>query len=293
MQGSLKKGAFSFLKKRMMKIAIQGEAGSFHEVAAREYFGDGITEIIPCSTFDQTIESAKSNQADFAVMAIENARAGSILYNYTLIRESGLKIMGEINLRIRQNLMALPGQKITDIKEIRTHPIAISQCMTFLNDHPGITLIESDDTAGSARDISVNKLSGVAAIASANAARLYGLDIIANGIETYKKNYTRFLIIGHKSKGNRDGNKTSVCFSVGHQPGSLANVLVKLAELEINLTKIQSVPRLNGSWEYMFYLDLELPDSSSIEVLQNELNEYTRDLEVLGVYMKRGDLYES
>jgi prephenate dehydratase len=276
-----------------MKIAIQGEAGSFHEVAARDYFGDVITEIIPCSTFDQTIEAAKTNQADFAVMAIENARAGSILYNYTLIRESGLKILGEINIRIKQNLMALPGQTIKEIREIRTHPIAISQCMTFLNEHPGITLIETDDTAGSARDISLNRLTGVAAIASANAASLYGLDIIAEGIETYKSNYTRFLIIGHKSKGSREGNKTSVCFSVGHQPGSLATVLVKIAELEINLTKIQSVPRLNGKWEYMFYLDLELPDNLGIEVIQNELNEYTRDLEVLGVYMKGGHLYES
>jgi prephenate dehydratase len=189
--------------------------------------------------------------------------------------------------------MAMPGQTIKDIREIRTHPIAISQCMTFLNEHPGITLIESDDTAGSAMTISQNKLYGVAAIASANAARLYGLDIIAEGIETYKQNYTRFLIIGHKSKGSRDGNKTSVCFSVGHQPGSLANVLVKIAELEINLTKIQSVPRLNGSWEYMFYLDLELPENLGIEVVQNELNEYTRDLEVLGVYMKGGHLYDS
>lgn len=276
-----------------MKVSIQGEAGSFHEVAARDYFGDVITEIIPCSTFDQTIDAAKTNQADFAVMAIENARAGSILYNYTLIRESGLKILGEINIRIRQNLMAMPGQTIKDIREIRTHPIAISQCMTFLNEHPGITLIESDDTAGSARDINLNKLYGVGAIASANAAKLYGLDLIAEGIETYKQNYTRFLIIGHKSKGSREGNKTSVCFSVGHQPGSLASVLVKIAELEINLTKIQSVPRLNGSWEYMFYLDLELPENLGIEVVQNELNEYTRDLEVLGVYMKGGHLYES
>jgi prephenate dehydratase len=239
------------------------------------------------------VEAARSGLADFAVIAIENARAGSILYNYTLIRESGLKILGEINLRIRQNLMALPGQTIKDIKEIRSHPIAISQCMAFLNDHPGITLIESDDTAASAKDISVNNLLGVAAIASASAAMFYGLEILADGIETYKKNYTRFLIIGHKSKGSRDGNKTSVCFSVGHQPGSLANVLVKLAELDINLTKIQSVPRLNGSWEYMFYLDLELPDNSNIETIQNELNEYTRDLEVLGLYKKGGQLYES
>jgi prephenate dehydratase len=276
-----------------MKIAIQGEAGSFHEAAAREYFNNYIIEILPCSTFDQTIDAAKSGLADFAVMAIENARAGSILYNYTLIRESGLKILGELNLRIKQNLMALPGQSIGDITEIRTHPIAISQCMTFLNQHQRILLIESDDTAGSAREISEKKLSGVGAIASSGAAKLYGLDIIADGIETYKKNYTRFLIIGHKSKGSRTGNKTSVCFSVNHKPGSLASVLVRLGELGINLTKIQSVPRLNGGWEYMFYLDLEIPEGTNMELIENEIIEYSTDLEVLGVYTKGEKLYES
>lgn len=276
-----------------MKIAIQGEAGSFHEAAAREYFTNHVIEILPCTTFDQTIEAAKTGLADFAVMAIENARAGSILYNYTLIRESGLKILGELNLRIKQNLMALPGQSIDDIKEIRTHPIAISQCMAFLNQHQRILLIESDDTAGSAREISENKLSGVGAIASSGAAKLYGLDIIADGIETYKKNYTRFLIIGHKSKGSRTGNKTSVCFSVNHKPGSLASVLVRLGELGINLTKIQSVPRLNGGWEYMFYLDLEIPEGTNMELIENEMIEYSTDLEVLGVYSKGEKLYES
>lgn len=276
-----------------MKVSIQGEAGSFHEVAAREYFSKEAIDIVPCSTFDQTINAAKTGTADFAVMAIENARAGSILYNYTLIRESGLKILGELNLRIKQNLLALSGHSINDIKEIRTHPIAISQCMTFLNQHPGIVLIESDDTAGSAREISEKKLPGVGAIASAGAAKLYGLDIVAEGIETYKQNYTRFLIIGHKSKGSRTGNKTSVCFSLNHRPGSLAAVLVKLGEMGINLTKIQSVPRFNGGWEYMFYLDLEIPQDTNMELIENELIEYSTDLEVLGIYMKGEHLYES
>jgi prephenate dehydratase len=276
-----------------MKIAIQGEAGCFHDVAAQQYFTDQNIEIVPCSTFDKTLNAVKEGVADFALMAIENARAGSILYNYTLIRESGLKILGEHNLRVRQNLMAFPGQTISDIKEIRSHPIALSQCMTFLNMHPEITLIESDDTAGSARYISDNSLKGVAAIASSNAAGLYGLEILASGIETYQMNYTRFLVVGSKSKGNRNGNKASVCFSLNHKPGSLAGILVKLAELEINLSKIQSVPLLNGGWEYMFYLDLELGQYSNIETMQNELNEYTTDLEVLGVYNKGNELYES
>jgi prephenate dehydratase len=276
-----------------MKIAIQGEHGSFHEVAARQYFSYDDIELVPCSTFDLTLNTVKSGEADFAVMAIENARSGSILYNYTLIRESGLKILGEHNLRVKQNLMALPDQQITDIREIRSHPIALAQCMTFLNQFPGMTLIESDDTAGSARQVSENRLAGVAAIAPAIAAEIYGLDILAEGIETYKQNYTRFHVVGSEDKGNTKGNKVSICFSTGHKPGSLAKVLVKLAELQINLSKIQSVPRLNGEWEYMFYLDLELNKSTKSEVIRRVLAKYTSNLEILGVYFKGDMLYES
>lgn len=276
-----------------MKVAVQGETGCFHEVAARQYFSYDEVEIVPCSTFDLTLNTLKAGEADFAVMAIENARSGSILYNYTLIRESGMKILGEHNLRIKQNLMALPGQQITDIKEIRSHPIALAQCMTFLNQFPGMTLIEADDTAGSAKQIRENNLNGVAAIASGAAAEIYGLDVLAEGIETYKQNYTRFHVIGSEEKGNTKGNKVSICFSTGHKPGSLAKVLVKLAEMQINLSKIQSVPRLNGEWEYMFYLDLELNKNTKSEVIQRVLAKYTSNLEILGVYYKGDMLYDS
>jgi prephenate dehydratase len=276
-----------------MKIAIQGESGCVHEVAARQYFNYDEIEIVPCSTFDLELTTLKGGGAEFAVMAIENARSGSILYNYTLIRESGMKILGEHNLRIKQNLMALPGQKITDIREIRSHPIALAQCMTFLNQFPGITLIESDDTAGSAKQINQTKAKGVAAIASSGAAEIYGLEILAPGIETYKQNYTRFLVVGSEEKGNTRGNKVSICFSTGHKPGSLAKVLVKLAELEINLSKIQSVPRLNGEWEYMFYLDLELNKNTKSDIIKRVLDKYTSNLEILGVYFKGDMLYDS
>ena len=276
-----------------MKIAIQGEAGCFHEVAARQYFNYDDIEIVPCSTFDLELNTLKGGDADFAVMAIENARSGSILYNYTLIRESGMKILGEHNLRIKQNLMALPDQRITDIREIRSHPIALAQCMTFLNQFPGITLIESEDTAGSARQISESGVRGVAAIAPTHAADIYNLEILAQGIETYKQNYTRFLVVGDEEKGNTRGNKVSICFSTGHKPGSLAKVLVKLAELEINLSKIQSVPRLNGEWEYMFYLDLELNKNTKSDIIKRVLDNYTSNLEILGVYFKGDMLYDS
>jgi prephenate dehydratase len=276
-----------------MKISIQGEKGCFHEVAARQFFCNEDIEIIPCTTFDQTLNSVREGNADLAMMAIENARSGSILYNYSLIRESGLKMLGEHNLRVRQNLMALPGQTIHDIKQIRSHPIALAQCMTFLNQYPEITLVESDDTAGSAKLISEHKLKKIGAIASFSSAEIYGLEILAEGIETYKKNYTRFLVIGSEEKGNKTGNKVSICFATGHKPGSLAAVLVKLAEMNINLSKIQSVPRLNGDWEYMFYLDLELPDHSDMKLIESILKEYTSNLEVLGVYNKGDMLYES
>ena len=276
-----------------MKIAIQGEKGSFHDVAARQYFGSDTIELVECPTFDMTVNTAKQGMADFAVMAIENARSGSILYNYTLLRESGLKVFGEHNVRIKQNLMALPGQQITGIREIRSHPIALAQCMEFLNQYPGITLIESADTAGSARIISENSLYGVAAIGPASAAKIYDLNILAEGIETYKKNYTRFLVIGNKENHNIKGNKISVCFATGHKPGSLAAVLVLLAEMNINLSKIQSVPRLNGEWEYMFYLDLELSDDINAGMVEKALEKHTSNLEVLGVYNKNNILHES
>jgi len=276
-----------------MKIAIQGETGCFHEVAAKQYFNYDDIEIVPCSTFDLTINSVLKGEAEYAVMAIENARSGSILQNYTLIRESGMKMLGEHNLRIIQNLMAMPGQAIDDIHEVRSHPIALAQCMDFLKHHPSWTLVESDDTAGSAKEISNNKLTGVAAIASNEAAHIYGLEVIAPGIETYKQNYTRFLVVGPEQMGNREGNKISICFSTGHKPGSLAKVLVKLAEKDINLSKIQSVPRLNGDWQYMFYCDLEMPKNVNSEIIRRILRDCTSDLEILGVYYKGYMLYDS
>ncbi|HNR42533.1 MAG TPA: prephenate dehydratase [Bacteroidales bacterium] len=277
-----------------MKVSMQGEPGCFHEVAARQYFGnDAVIDMIPCSTFDQTLKVVQEGYADLAMMAIENARSGSILYNYNLIRESGLKMLGEHNLRIVQNLMALPGQSINDIKQIRSHPIALSQCMTFLNNYPNITLVEASDTAGSAKLISEHKLKKIAAIASSKAAEMYGLEIIAPGIETYKKNYTRFLVIGNEQMGKKDGNKMSVCFATGHKPGSLATVLVRLAQMNINLSKIQSVPRLNGGWEYMFYLDLELPSGISLDTIEEILYKDTSNLEILGIYNKGEMIHES
>ena len=179
---------------RQLYVAIQGEKGSFHEVAANYCFRNERIILVPCTTFDETVNSVLQGRADYAVMAIENARSGSILSNDSLIREWQLKILGEIRLRVRQNLMALPGTTIESLSEIRSHPIALAQCMEFLNTLKGVTLIETDDTAGTARIISEKKLTATATVASAIAADIYGLEILAGSIETYRKNYTKFHI---------------------------------------------------------------------------------------------------
>ena len=276
-----------------MRIAIQGDRGSFHEVAARQYFGTRDIEIIPFLTFDSTIDSVIRKNSDAGIMAIENARSGSILYNYSLIRESRLKVLGEHSMRINQNLMALPDQSISDIKEIWSHPVAISQCMKFLKHYPHINLVETDDTARSAKRISEEKVKGVAAIGSRIASGIYKLNILAESIETYANNYTRFVIVGDNNDYKEEANKASVCFSLGHQPGSLASLLLKLATLGINLTRIQSVPKDNMEWEYLFYLDLEFGAYRDIPHFIKLLEENTGELEILGIYNKNDKLYES
>ncbi len=267
-----------------MRIAIQGEKGSFHEEAVKSFFIKGSYELVSCTSFDSTIDAIKQSRADMAVMAIENARSGSILYNYSLIRESGLKVHGEKDIRIRQNLMALPGQTIDNINEVWSHPVAISQCMNFLSAYPEIRLVEKDDTASSARIISNNEIAGVAAIGADIAAEIYKLNILASGIESYKMNYTRFLLVGVGMNNTYKANKASVCFSLGHKPGSLAKLLVILAAMNINLSKILSVPKINSDWEYLFYLDLEFNGDTEVEHMLKVIHNNTRELEVLGLY---------
>lgn len=275
-----------------MKISIQGDRGSFHEVAARQYFGNAI-DILPCATFDMTISAVRENLANCAMMAVENSRSGSLPYNYTLIRESGLRVVGEHNLRIKQNLMAMPGQSISSIREIHSHPVAIAQCMKYLNQLRGVKFIETDDTAGSARWISENRREGIAAIASNSAASIYNLDILAEGIETYPHNFTRFLVCSENLSPGPVPDKASVCFSLGHEPGSLARLLVMLAERNINLTRIQSIPKMSENWQYLFYMDIEFNNDTSTEELFLMLEKETEDLEILGIYTKNETINES
>lgn len=271
------------------RIVIQGGYGAFHEIAANYYFEGEEIEILPRNTFKDVMKSLKKNNADFGIMAIENSLAGSILPNYGLLQDSTMHIIGEIYLRIEQNLVVLPGQKIEQIREVYSHPMAILQCQDFFDKYPHIRLIESMDTALSAKDIRENVLSGIGAIASRAAAEKYQLEIIAEGIETNKKNYTRFLIIGENNNHKHgDGmiNKASIHFALAHKIGSLSKILSILSYYEINLSKIQSMPIIGKDWEYQFYVDVEIGDYSLYQKALEAVKPFTSNFGILGEYQK-------
>lgn len=270
------------------KIAIQGVKGCFHEQAARLFYeglGCSALEIVECAGFDDLYKSLSGGQADAAVMAIENTVSGGLLPNFELLRKYDRKIKGEVFLRIQQNLMALPGQKIEDIKEVRTHYMAINQTREFFKDYPWIRLVESEDTAKSAADVAGNSLAGVGAVASELAAQLYGLDILAESIETYKQNFTRFLILDDGLQVEHDKvNKASWCFTLNHKPGSLAHVLTILSFYDMNLTRIQSLPIPGHEWQYFFYVDIKFEDYIRYEQALSAVRPLMEDLNILGEY---------
>ena len=271
------------------RIVIQGGYGAFHEIAALQYFQNEAIEIFPRDTFKDLMAALKKNKADYGIMAIENTLAGSILPNYNLLRESPMQIVGEIYMRIKQNLVALPGQTIDDIREVYSHPMAILQCQVFFDQYNQIKLIESMDTALSARDIRTNNLMATAAIASGLAAEKYELEIIASGIETNKKNYTRFLILGngfHNKLPDGDVNKSSIHFALAHKIGSLSKILSILSYYDINLSKIQSMPIMGKDWEYQFYVDVEINDYKLYSQAIEAIKPFTSDLGILGEYTK-------
>jgi len=271
------------------RIVIQGGYGAFHEIAANTYFEGEDIEILPRNTFKDVMSSLKKNNADYGIMAIENSLAGSILPNYSLLKDSPMRIVGEIYLRIQQNLVALPGQDITDLVEVYSHPMAILQCQVFFDEYKHIKVIESMDTALSAKEIQEKNLKGVGAIASKLAAEKYGLKILAEGIETNKMNYTRFLIIGennHKNVPAESANKASIHFALAHKIGSLSKILSILSYYEINLSKIQSLPIIGKDWEYQFYIDVEFEDYSLYTQSLEAVRTFTSDLGILGEYEK-------
>jgi prephenate dehydratase len=271
------------------KIAIQGVKGCFHEQAARLFYeGQGCSspEIVECAEFDDLYKSLSSGQAQAAVMAIENTVSGGLLPNFELLRKYDRKIKGEVFLRIQQNLMALPGQKIEDIKEVRTHYMAINQTREFFKDYPWIRLVESEDTAKSAADVAQNNLLGVGAVASELAADLYNLEVLAHSIETYKQNFTRFLILDDGLQVDKaQVNKASWCFTLDHKPGSLAHVLTILSFYDMNLTRIQSLPIPGQEWQYFFYVDIKFEDYLRYEQALSAVRPLMEDLNILGEYI--------
>ncbi|TKG88497.1 prephenate dehydratase [Puteibacter caeruleilacunae] len=273
----------------MKKVAVQGIKGAFHEDAARRYFGDEV-EIVECLSFKQVCERVDLDEVDYAVMAIENSIAGSLLNNYALMRDYHLRIIGETYLHINMNLMVLPGVKKEEIKEIHSHPIALKQCSEFIYENFGeIKLREKSDTAGAAKGLVDDDLRNVAAIGNLRSADIYGLEVIEKGIETNKKNYTRFLVLAKHGNPPGYGNKASVCFEVGHFHGALAKVLNIFAENDINLTKIQSVPIIGKPKEYSFHVDLEWNSFENYERAIHLVLKNVSSLSILGEY-ERGEM---
>jgi len=273
----------------MKKVAIQGVSGAFHEIAAREFFQGEEIDILPCNTFKELFQSLADDDSLLGIVAIENTIAGSLLQNHNLLRESGCMIIGEHKLRIEHNLAVLPGQKIEDIDEVYSHPIALMQCEDFLDGHRHIKAIESEDTALSAKDIADNKLTRRGAICSSLAAEKYGLEIIAKGIETNKRNFTRFLIIAEPKLAEEltEGvvlNKSSLVFTLPHEEGSLAKVLSILSFYHVNLTKIQSLPIIGEEWKYQFYINLTFNDYTRYRQSLEAIIPLTKDFQILGEY---------
>ena len=278
-------------EKKQLRVSIQGGYGAFHEIAARKYFQGINLDIVPCDTFIDLFESVAEGKADSAVVAIENSVAGSLIPNYALLSRSELKITGEVYLRIVQNLIGLPGQSLEDIREVHSHPMAILQCHDFLAPlrQRGVKIVESIDTALSAKWIREEKRAGIAALASDLAADMYGLEVIAESVESNKRNFTRFLIVEpgkstESSNVHESTDKASVCFTLSHKVGSLSQVLSVLAYYKINLTKIQSLPIVGKEWEYFFYLDVLYDDFDMYKKALSAIQPLIDQLEILGEY---------
>jgi len=271
------------------KIAIQGYEGSFHQMAALHFFGKS-TNVISCATFKEVVKLASNKkESDGGVMAIENSIAGSILANYNLLQRSNLVIVGEVYLQIKQNLLVNPGVKLDDIREVHSHPMAIQQCFDFLDKYDW-KLVETEDTALSAKHVHQHKSKHIAAIAAKLAAELFELDILAPNIHTLKNNYTRFLVLKKEEAVQKinGADKASVSFHTDHSRGSLAKVLAKIADDGINLSKLQSFPIPGTNFKYSFHADMEFANIDQFEKVIKDIKPLTEYLKIYGVY-KRGE----
>ncbi len=267
-------------------IAIQGYEGSFHQEAAQRFFGKS-TQVIPCDTFRQVLtHTVQRQEATGAVMAIENSIAGSILPNYTLLQKNPVKIIGEVYLTIKQHLLVNPGVTIENIREVHSHPMAILQCMEYLETQPQFKLVESEDTALSAKHLQQHKSRHHAAIAGKLAAELYGLEILVPNIHTQKTNYTRFLVLQHEKDALPvdAADKASVRFATDHSRGSLAKALAIIADEGVNLSKLQSMPIPGTNFKYAFHADMEFDELQQFNTVMNKLKQATEEIKVFGVY---------
>lgn len=273
----------------MKRIAIQGIAGSFHDIAAHQFFENEDIELICCSSFEQLFATLCDEPTAIGMAAIENTIAGSLLHNYELLRDSGMTIVGEHKLRIKHSLLCLPDDDWDTLTEVHSHPVALMQCRNFLDQHEQLKVVEASDTAGAAREVACGQMHGHAAIGSKSLAPLYGLKVLEEGIETNKHNFTRFLVVSAPARANLLRNilqtdKASIVFSLPHEEGSLSQVLSILSFYKLNLTKIQSLPIIGREWEYLFYVDLQFSDYTRYTQGIDAIRPLTSDLRILGEY---------
>lgn len=268
-----------------LKIAIQGIKGSNHHQVAKDFFGEDI-ELLECMTFDAIIDHLLDGTADKGIMAIENSIAGSIIPNYNLVYHNKIHVIGEHYLSIHHNLMVLKGTTMEDVKEVHSHPMALLQCKEFFKDYPHIKLVESVDTAETAKRIKEGRLANIAAIAPKMAADLYDLDIIAPEIQTIKNNATRFIILKKQNKvlPKEEINKASLRFMTDHKRGSLATVLNVMSDCNMNLTKIQSLPVIETPWKYAFFVDVTFEEYDHFSKAKSLLQIMAENFTVLGEY---------
>lgn len=272
-----------------LRVAIQGVAGCFHDAAAREYFEGQDIETVPCETFNEMFNLLKSDASMLGILAIENTIAGSLLQNHELLRQSNLTIVGEYKKYISHSIAALPGQSIDDIAEVNSHPMALRQCEQYLQLHPKMKMVETYDTAGSAKMIAENNLVGHAAICGRYAAELYGLNVLEDDIQTNKRNFTRFLVVTDPCnatgfKNQKAVDKASIAFTLPHSQGSLSAVLVIFSFYGMNLTKIQSLPIIGREWEYRFYVNLTFNDYTRYRQSIDAVRPLISDFKILGEY---------
>ena len=266
-------------------IAIQGSVASFHDLAAKKYFGEEVS-VLSCGSFKEVCDKISGNKADYGIIAIENKVAGSILLNYQLIENYDLKIIGETYLPIELQLLAKPGSKLADIKEIISHPMALGQSQIFLAENDGVTVTEYKDTSSCARIVAEDTSGKIAVIAGPAIAKAYGLEVLKNYVGDVKQNFTRFYILSKGADYEEGANKGSITLQTKNAPGKLSDVLATIKRYKLNLTKIQSVPIPNDPNAYSFHLDIEFDDRSVFDETLKALEQETISLKVLGIYKR-------